>query len=789
MATNINLKIKINENVGQTLSFTADKSINNVSSLLTSKTTKNDGVNGISMSTGYISLANGFLGNGGQLQSEINKYNGFMFGAVDSDGNMFHIADDGTKVIDTLELTLTGDNLDKIIIYFDQKAQQFASEAIIDGTKTIYNDDYVWVINLGTEKSSHTLKFVKWKRPNYNACFILIQILAEYLDLDKSWIEEVSSLAQSASDPSSIYYGVIANSGSATILDKKETLSDMIQDDVINPSSIPIQIILNGKLVQAHISNDSNFDTETNQLSVSLTNNVVRLGKLKYKGFAYPDGERNLYQILYDVLSNYFTTVEKQFTENDFKAMLSSTMIYGYNDDFIGTVETYLKGIIVPYPYIEANQTYEVVINDICTVAQLEAFLDNSGNLKFISARPVFSKSIDPIYLSSTALASVVSKDLVLKNKYDGVQITETLVKNEVDYNKLILSKDVAISESEFNSLPTETKDASDYVLESLGSTSQLSLMVAMYVNVKYYYYSGYFDIQKEQNYNLNKILDVYNWDNITNNNEYPYSIEFFEKEADATGSIHWDRSETKISLNGEPSISSFSGLKLITESGLVIDTYSYSGSGKQIKTSTTPNKPEFSVSEYDTYYRINFKICVGKEFIILGGSTTGDLRYDTNFDASGKVYKYTPKTLKISIYGNERIISFENITTSTDNINSAITVETISPSGKLLQTETKFGSNKISEIIKKNILSDYKGGLTTAKVTLNGVNMSNLKGKVVKNYENGDLADVGDIVNIFNQRNQDGKLTDWKVTGRNFKFDGEPLTEIEVIKCLKKNL
>ena len=125
----ITLKIQVNENAGTSLNFNTASEINNVSSLLSKETTQNDGVNGISFATGSISLANGILGNGGQFQSEKDKYNGYMFGATDSDGKF------------SLKLTLEGDNLDRIVIYFDRNANQFATEAIVDNDKIIYMEE------------------------------------------------------------------------------------------------------------------------------------------------------------------------------------------------------------------------------------------------------------------------------------------------------------------------------------------------------------------------------------------------------------------------------------------------------------------------------------------------------------------------------------------------------------------------------------------------------------------------------------------------------------------------
>ena len=97
------LRIKANEGADVLIGFSADEIVNNVSSAIGTATTDNNGVNGKSFATGFLSLKDGFVGGqDSKLQSEGDEYNGFMFGATDSAGNY------------TVTLSLQGKNLDKV---------------------------------------------------------------------------------------------------------------------------------------------------------------------------------------------------------------------------------------------------------------------------------------------------------------------------------------------------------------------------------------------------------------------------------------------------------------------------------------------------------------------------------------------------------------------------------------------------------------------------------------------------------------------------------------------------
>jgi hypothetical protein len=103
------VKIKTNDGYDKIETFSADKPVNNVSTPTNEETTPNDGVNGKSMALGYVTLLDGYIG--GQdtfLISEMNKYNGYMFGATDAEGNY----DVGIEIFGVTfdKINIVGDN-------------------------------------------------------------------------------------------------------------------------------------------------------------------------------------------------------------------------------------------------------------------------------------------------------------------------------------------------------------------------------------------------------------------------------------------------------------------------------------------------------------------------------------------------------------------------------------------------------------------------------------------------------------------------------------------------------
>lgn len=414
------LKIKANDGADVLATFTADKIVNNVSTLIGQETTKNSGVNGKTFATGFLSLYDGFLGGKDtKLQSEVEKYNGFMFGATDETGSY------------SLKLTLTGNNLDKIVIIGDMEANQYPVRAILDeGTeyeKVVYSNDLNWAIAFDNENATHTIHFIKWNRANYNACFTTLQVLVEYLEFDRSAIDSVDSLTQSTSDPSSIQYGILANSGSVSIRDLDGELKEYVEDGIIENSNVPVDIYVNGKMAQTHTTtNGSTYYENSKILNLEMQNDVNDYNSEIYGVSLLNTSTSTLYQVLTTVL---YSLGYSQLTSLESQGVILDEFIYPTTDsNEIMSIKQYLQKIIVPYKFLY-KQTGISALNKICEVAQLNCFKDKNNNLKFISARPYYYYSssfiidIKPYQITQSNSGTF---DLFAKNKYGETKRLET---------------------------------------------------------------------------------------------------------------------------------------------------------------------------------------------------------------------------------------------------------------------------------------------------------------------------------------------------------------------------
>ena len=232
----------------------------------------------------------------------------------------------------SVKLTFTNaTSLKDIVIYGDTEVGQFPTKAIIDGTRTIYSDDAKWAINMQAEKDTHTIEFLEWNRANYNACISNIRVMLRYFDLDRGWIDSVESLSQTTSDPSSIQYGVLANSGSANLRDVDGELKDLIVDEVIPNSNVPVELFVNGNKVQSHITTDSDYVEEDKMLNLNLENRLKFLDTLKFQGAPYQEYQ-SAYSLLSYILSGLgyisddFASWEKYQNADEFTDASGSTL-------------------------------------------------------------------------------------------------------------------------------------------------------------------------------------------------------------------------------------------------------------------------------------------------------------------------------------------------------------------------------------------------------------------------------------------------------------------------------
>ena len=139
------------------------------------------------------------------------------------------------------------------------------------------------------------------------------------------------------------------------------------------------------------------------------------------------------------------------------------------------------------------------------------------------------------------------------------------------------------------------------------------------------------------------------------------------------------------------------------------------------------------------------------------------------------------------------RCIGYELITENVVVNNNNNIYEILSDS-TFINSETyyvdSYSANRknMYELIAENIIEDYREGIKTASITINCLDYYDINGKKVKDWSKGEILQVGDIVrvdkdNIGNSamKYADGSDMYFRVTGRNFRYAGVPLIDLEL--------
>lgn len=682
-----------------------------------------------------------------------------------------------------VKLTIVGEenNLKDIVIYGDKENDQFPTMAIVDGDtdNPIYSDDYKWTINLGTESLSHTIEFKKWNRANYNALLSLIRVTLRYYEIDNfNGLNDVESLSQQTAQPKEIFYGVTPNSANAKITDIDGELKDMVTDGVIPNSNTPIELWFKETKKQQHISTDTDYTVDS-VFSLTASNDFENWDKIQFQGRAY-NGSANLYVILVDVLSS---TLGLQ--ETDIQGMLTDTIIVGNATDGENelSIENYLKAITVGYDYLEPD-TLRATIDKICTVAQLNVYATDNGNIKFVSARPRKIANAQTLRLPIYMQLSMPQKDIILKNKYDGVEISEIKVSDLIEYNANVYSyKKNELSETSFDESEFDNQLAT-------GSTSTVYTTPYAYASSKSYYIILDVSIPKKDNYNLKQIMEMLSGVDAGGNPYIDFFLDYYIYNGTAySNAIAGDKEDIKNNMvltynenyqtgTGKLSLGEYS--YYFGSSGTI-----YEATARATLTNKSNNKTATYDTEDDNYYKITLKLLIGKENIGVGHWAS---RTDIRVPFEGVCKKYVPKNLSITFKGQQRLINFDTKeSVNTGDIENAKTVANIQ-TNTLLQSGTTYDGTKISTIIKDNILEDYKDGIATAMVETNCLDVYDTEDTKIRDFEIGETFEVGDIVKV--EKNLDGESEYkyknnadmlFKITGRKAKYSGVPLLDLEL--------
>lgn len=374
------------------------------------------------------------------------------------------------------------------------------------------------------------------------------------------------------------------------------------------------------------------------------------------------------------------------------------------------TVENILSTEIIDYPYLP-QASYRETIEKFCTLGQLTVALDESGEIQFYGTRPCYANETIRNIPNSYKISNL-QKTLFLKNKIDGVDIKQDKVKDEVVVATNIYNWDSSLDEF---SKYTDTATATD-------------------VEISITYYNGQIIIPKKSNDNLEKMLRI---------SDFKFSC----------SGIHSSGTVEKTYSDGG------SGYKFnytsSQEETWKIETFSVSNkSGSQ--TATLNNNFSLIVTQNDDEYAITFSIPVSENYWyweMYSGNTYSDLQ------------NYKATKLEVSLYGDKRVVSFEEVDASSANIENATTTVSV-PTNEVMQNLSNVTG------IRDDILSDYANGVPTATVDV-------FCG--LGDWKNGEVIKPNEIVTFDDDIDDNGDKNYWRVTGRTFKYQGAPTLSLEL--------
>lgn len=386
-------------------SLSSPEVINNVSKpVLYGNTTRNSGF------LGYPMVRK--ISDGGRMISQSDGFNGYVFGYCDGDG------------LGNLQFTIIGGEISVVVFYFNQIANQWATEALIDeGTadeQILYSDDNIWAIKFINPLSSHTVKFTKWNKPYYSMCITHIEALANTLEFTNQWISDLNSTTQKTNDPVKPVYSVLANYGNMSVTDRDKELKDYVQDGIFPTLNFEIILYINGKQIQSHTAIVTPYEANSMTFEMELTNKLSQWNNLMYTGYTITAGTTIT---AYDLLVDMITTAIPTLTEPDVAEMCDTIMVNEYYQD---TVEEHLKNIIIPAvgSAIEVlPDTLRISVEKICLLGQLQVYENDDGEVKFVNDRPYATElektnaKVIPLKMQRSSL----KYEILLTNAYTDV--------------------------------------------------------------------------------------------------------------------------------------------------------------------------------------------------------------------------------------------------------------------------------------------------------------------------------------------------------------------------------
>lgn len=447
-------------------------------------------------------------------------------------------------------------------------------------------------------------------------------------------------------------------------------------------------------------------------------------------------------------LSN--STINDKFLKPSAEALITNY----YIGSRTSTIGEYLDEIKIEYPYLP-SASYRETIEKFCNLAQITCALDNDGVLQFYDARPCY-RNEEIIDVPKSYQISNLQKTLLLKNKYNGVDIKQDKVVVGLDVNSLIQTSETLAEDYSTNE---HNQSVSDYVGDN--ASGYLEEYAKAYI-VSYYTLVS-FVIPKKKNQNKEKITHILSGIDNNGNANVRYVTTYTKKVGTATVG----KGQSSTSIDDITLVETSS----TTDSGDIPTSYTQKLKGifnlnatATFDNLSTNTKQDIFTEDDDNYYVTLLLLCGGK-FVGVNGSVSYASSQNEYLGESGQYEEYIPQKVEVYFYGDIYTFDFEEVDLSSPNIENATTIASV-PTNELMQNAKNVAD------IKDNILYDYEKGVPTASVDL-------FCG--LKDWQNGEIIDKGDIIRFADDVDKNGNVNLWRVTGRTFEYKGAPKLSLEL--------
>lgn len=439
----------------------------------------------------------------------------------------------------------------------------------------------------------------------------------------------------------------------------------------------------------------------------------------------------------------------------------------GYLDVTTQTIRDFLKSKILEYPYLP-SASYRETIEKFCTLAQITLALDNDGDIYFYDARPCIKGEVENEVPKSYQIKNL-NKTIFLKNKIDGVDIKQDNVVGKTMYDTTVYTDTVSDGVDLQNTDSTASGTTQNVIgvcsFENQKTVGAYTTDTGTFAFGYQMLYSGIsskfctreFTFPKKSNDNLTTILNTSAKIGITiTYTKYAGGLSFRYNGTSGgnpyTSDVSYSYSSSReVTTSFDKDDDEYTTLTTTCSNG----SYSVSVSITN-KTYIDGNTSITLIDDGDKY-----KVLVRFQTQLTQATAKGiasDLA--TSFPVNGSITNIVPKKATISINGNLKEITFEEVDYSSKNIENAVTPISI-PTSELMQNISDV------EAIRNNILEDYANGIPTANIDLF--------------YDENNKINKGDIICFNDDLSKYGDMNLWRVTGKTLKYNGYPSLSLEL--------